>query len=202
MRFYRAFSHACDGGDLVDGLSFHHLQDYTGALFFLQDLQCLMDIHLQVVVMTWRGFVLYCLRGDVFGEMLSAGVVVEHVVGDTVEPRGETGDALERVEMGVGLEKCLLCQVVAQCRVTHRLVQEKPSHRRLVFPDKLLEGPTSITITIFCGDRHPDEPVPEGLPSLREWDREGLSYRFSGMMIQMTRYTIMPLNAVNKVRRA
>ena len=113
----------------------------NNSFFFFAKVMCNSLVLWMPTVVGLRGFVLYCLRGDVFGEVLSAGVVVEHVVGDAVEPGGETGDALERVEMGVGLEKRLLCQVVAQCRVTHRLVQEKPSHRRLVFPDKLLKGP-------------------------------------------------------------
>ena len=56
-------------------------------------------------------------------------MVVEHVVGDTHEPGGETRHALELRDVHIGLDEGILCQVVAQHLVTQRLVQEEPTDR-------------------------------------------------------------------------
>ena len=66
---------------------------------------------------------------DVVGDVLCTLVVVEHVVGYSEQPRGESRHALKTGDVGVGLDERVLGQIVAQLRISQRLVQEEPAHR-------------------------------------------------------------------------
>ena len=85
-----------------------------------------------------------CRDVNVVGDVLGSFVIVEDVVGNAEEPCREARHAFEARDVRVGLNKGVLRQVVAQLRVSQRLVQKEPTHRRLVFPDKLVECPLVV----------------------------------------------------------
>jgi len=60
----------------------------------------------------------------------------ETIVGDPVEPGGETRFAPETAEILVGLEKRLLRQVVRQGDIGADQLTEQTSHTRLMIPDQ------------------------------------------------------------------
>ena len=67
-------------------------------------------------------------------------LVVKHIIGDSHQPGGETRHAPELRDVHIGLDEGLLSQVVAQLFIAQRLVEKEPTHRRLIFPDKLVKG--------------------------------------------------------------
>ena len=83
------------------------------------------------------------LRGQqvyVRGGTLATSVVIEHVVGDAEEPRAESGLPLELRDIEICLDESVLRQVIAQLRVSTRLVEEKPADGFLVPLDQRVEG--------------------------------------------------------------
>ena len=71
---------------------------------------------------------------------VGAHIVVEHVVGYAEEPCGKPRESAESRDVGVGLDKRVLREVVAQLFVAQRLVQEEPSDGRLILAHKRVES--------------------------------------------------------------
>ena len=53
-------------------------------------------------------------------------------------------------DVGIGTDKGVLCQVVAQRLVAQREVEQEPAHGRLVFPYQLVEGPSVVEYRHLC----------------------------------------------------
>ena len=144
MRFHRIIGNTCDLADLIDGIAVDELQRDAGAVVRLQQGQCGVDIHFQVGIARGCGLSEYSRRVDVVGLLPGPYVVVEDIIGNSHQPCGEAGKAPELRDVRIGLDERLLSQIVAQLFIAQCLVQEEPAHRRLVFPDKLVEGPLVV----------------------------------------------------------
>lgn len=78
-------------------------------------------------------------------------VFAEAVVGDAIEPGGETRFAPEAANMFVSAQKCLLREIVGQRHIGARELAEQTSHGRLMAPDQFREG-VVIVIEEDSGD--------------------------------------------------
>ena len=145
MRFHRIVGNACDLADLVDGIAVDELQCDTGAFVRLQEGQRCVDIHLQIGISIRRSLSERRYRSiDIFRLLSCPYIVVEDVIGNTHQPGGEAGEATELRNVQIGIDESLLSQIVAQLLIAQCLVQEEPTNRRLVFPDKLVKGPLVV----------------------------------------------------------
>ena len=133
MRLHRALRHARYCGDAFDGIAVDELQRDACAFGVGQTGESAVDIHPERLVGAGCGRA-HCV--EVVGRRAQpAPIVVEHVVGYAEEPCGERRRAAKRPDAGISPYEGVLREVVAQLRVSQRLVEEEAPYRRLILPE-------------------------------------------------------------------
>ena len=155
MAFYgsrRASGNACY---LVYALVLQVEEGDAGSLDVSQRGQCAVQVRVQARVrLAHAALGVYPRRVQVVCLLPAAKIVIILIVRNAVEPGGETGQVLEGSQAGVGTDKGVLRQVVAQFAVAAGQVQEEAPHGRLVFPDQLVEGAVVVEHHDLCNQRY------------------------------------------------
>ena len=142
VRLDCVLGHRDDLSHSLDGQVFDIEQGDDGALGLVELCQC--RAHRQAGFGGYSRAVGHGFASRVIVEflrgMLCPSMAVEFVVGDAVEPGGETRQSLEVAHVDVGLEKSLLCQVVGERFVAAREVHQESAQLRLIGLNQLPEG--------------------------------------------------------------
>ena len=129
MRLDGALRHPRHLCNLIYRESIHQLQRDACSFILAQYLQGIEQIHLQSAIHALRILPGHCRRINILRRLMTAVVIIPHVIGDAVKPSGELCRTLETRQMGIGLDKGILSQVVTQLHISQRLTQEKPTNR-------------------------------------------------------------------------
>ena len=137
MRLHRTLRHGRNLRNLIERKAIHQLQGNTRALIYSQYVHRPIDVEPHRVCCSsppfWHSL-------EVVPRLPATHVIIQHVIGNAIEPRGEARPCLERRDARISLDESVLCQVIAQLRITERMTHEEPPHRRLIFPDKRIKG--------------------------------------------------------------
>ena len=76
----------------------------------------------------------------------------ETIVGDPVEPGGETRFAAETAEVFVGPQKRFLCEIVRERNIGADQLAEQTSHTRLMIPDQLRKSVVVVINKNACNE--------------------------------------------------
>ena len=156
MRLHRALHHTRDLGNAVDGLALDELQSDAGSLVWGEQVEGGVEVEREPLVAR-LGLALGNRRGrEVFGGLVATDVVVEHVVGNAIEPGGEGRRAPEVAQVEVGLDEGVLGEVVAERHISRGLVEEESPDGRLVPHDELVE---SRPVAAFSSSGHKGDVV-------------------------------------------
>jgi hypothetical protein len=74
------------------------------------------------------------------------------VVGDSVKPGGKTGFAAKAAQVLVGLEKCLLREIVREGDIAADQIPEQTSHTRLMIPNQFSESVMVVINNNSCNE--------------------------------------------------
>ena len=173
MRLHRALRHARYCGDAFDWIAVDELQRDACALSVGQTGESTIDIHPERPVGTGCSGA-RCV--EVVGRRAQpAPIVVEHVVGYAEEPCGERRRAAKRPDAGISPYEGVLREVVAQLRVSQRLVEEEAPYRRLILPDKTVESRLVVKLSHLLYKREIVVSILHIVLSLKEWGQWSVS---------------------------
>ena len=167
MRFHRALRKTCYVGNLVYGIAVQQLQGDACTLRRIEPSESVVKVHPEAWVavvgsstaaadlsFAAAAFVVSApWRVDVDRRLAVPQVVVVHIVGYTEQPCREIGKPAKLLQVDIRLYERLLREVVAQLFVPHRLIEEEPSHGRLVFHNKAIERLFVVKHSHLCYER-------------------------------------------------
>ena len=121
MRLDGALRHSRHFCHLIYRETIHQLQRDACPFVLAQYPQGIEQIHLQSGIHSLRILSGNRRRINILCFLMTAGIIIPHIIGDTIKPSGEAGCTLETRQMGISLHKGILRQVVTQLRIPQRL---------------------------------------------------------------------------------
>ncbi len=126
VALYRPGGHACDVRYAVDAEIILVEEGDARPFGFLERGEGAVDVHLAADVGLLRAGLRVHADGVQRVRLVPAAkIVIKNVICNTIEPGAEVGQPVEGCQRSVCLEEGVLCQVIAQCGVAARLVEEE-----------------------------------------------------------------------------